>query len=134
MQKLSTTRPALKNYLPQKIMPRHDSPLFLLQLTQHSHSMRLGFWWLDPWHNKGQSQEKFLDCADGATSLSGGEVSVATQNQAECKQAARKQASARERTSATVCRTPSADADADAAAAALLPHKNVLEMRREARR
>jgi hypothetical protein len=52
--------------------------------------MRVGFWRLDPWHNKGQSQEKFLDCADGATSLSGEQVSVATQNQAECKQAARK--------------------------------------------
>ena len=34
--------------------------LFWLQLTQHSHSIRVGFWLLDPWHNKGQSQERFL--------------------------------------------------------------------------
>jgi hypothetical protein len=45
--------------------------------------------------------------------------------------AARKQARARASTWVLVCRTPSADADADADAAALLPHKNVLEMRRE---
>ena len=58
--------------------------------------MRVGFWRLDPWHNKGQSQEKFLDCTNGTTSISDEQVSASTQ-----KQALHQQASARERTLAT---------------------------------
>ena len=93
--------------------------------------MRVGFWRLDPWHNKGQSQEKFLDCADGATSLSDGQVSVATQNQAECKQAARKQASARGRTPATVCRSFSSTTESFLLLLLLQPHQNVSETQRK---
>ena len=93
--------------------------------------MRVGFWRLDPWHNKGQSQEKFLDCADGATSLSGEQVLVAAQNQAECKQAARKQASARGRTSTTVCRSFSSTTESFLLLLLLLPHQNVSGIQRK---
>jgi hypothetical protein len=55
-------------------------------------------------------------------------VLVATQNQAECKQAARKQASARERTSTTVCRSFSSTTERFLLLLLLLPHQNVSEI------
>ena len=56
---------------------------------------------------------------------------MATQNQAECKQAARKQASARERTSVTVCRSFSSTTESFLLLLLLLPHQNVSEMQRK---
>ena len=41
-----------------------------------------GFQQLEPCHNRGQWAGKFLDYADGATSLRGEHVSMTTQNQA----------------------------------------------------
>ena len=56
---------------------------------------------------------------------------MSTQNQAECKQAALKQASARERTSVTVCRSFSSTTESFLLLLLLLPHQNVSEMQRK---
>ena len=57
---------------------------------------------------------------------------MAAQNQAECKQAARKQASARGRTSTTVCRSFSSTTESFLLLLLLLlPHQNVSEIQRK---
>ena len=56
---------------------------------------------------------------------------MSTQNQAECKQATLKQASARDRTSVTVCRTFSSTTESFLLLLLLLPHQNVSEMQRK---
>ena len=53
---------------------------------------------------------------------------MSTQNQAECQQAALKQASARERTSVTVCRSFSSTTESFLLLLLLLPHQTVSEM------
>ena len=58
-------------------------------------------------------------------------TTVSTQNQAECKQAALKQASVRERTLITVCRSFSSTTESFLLLLLLLPHQNVSEMQRK---